>query len=398
MDQTYVQTTSAICAANADAGTAASARGQESKRRPTRVTVVRAGALTPQHLNAWLQIQRANPLFDSPFFRPEFVQQVARFRDDVEVAVLECDGQAIGFFAFHRLRRNVARPVGMSMSDFHGVVMASDATFDPRQLLRSCRLRAWHFDHVLAAQRELATHAWFAADSPYMDLSEGFEHYEQERRRAGSDTIREVLRKMRKIEREVGPLRLVPFTTDEGLLQRLVCGKIEQYRRIRSVNHLAEPWRIELLRSIVQTRDAEFGGMLSVLLARGQVMAIHLGLLSRGVLHVWLPTYADEFSKYSPGLIFWVRMAQEASALGIRRFDLGKGRERYKQSLKTGALPVVEGSVDLRPLARTMRYGWARMRELIRSSPLGLPVQTLLRSGRALVSYRSQHPEKPEAS
>src|SRR4051795_10011162 len=118
----------------------------------------------------------------------------------------------------------------------------------------------------MAAQCEWEAYHWSAATGPYMDLTCGFEHYESERRRSGSHVVREVMRKMRKIEREVGPLRLVPFTTDESSLQKLIATKIEQYRRIRCVNHLAEPWRIELLRSIIHSRSAEFAGMFSVLL------------------------------------------------------------------------------------------------------------------------------------
>src|SRR5262249_60202139 len=99
MKSTHAPATSAICEGDADDRGPTAGAGV-SERRPTRVTVVRAAELTSQHVDAWSRIQRGNPVLDSPFFRPEFVQQVARFRSDVEVAVLECDGQAIGFFAF----------------------------------------------------------------------------------------------------------------------------------------------------------------------------------------------------------------------------------------------------------------------------------------------------------
>jgi CelD/BcsL family acetyltransferase involved in cellulose biosynthesis len=389
MDVTFARKESRTHPTDANVCGRPASQDPESLRRPTRVTVIPVGELTEQHLNAWSQIQRADPLFDSPFFRPEFVQQVGQFRDDLEVAVLECDSQTIGFFAFHRLRSGVAQPVGMSLSDFHGVMIVADATFNPRQLLQSCGLNAWHFNHLVAAQREFEPYHWLTADSPYLDLSDGFEHYQQKLRCAGSHTVKEALRKIRKIEREVGPLRLIPYTTDERIFQGLITSKVKQYRRIRSVNHLAEPWRIELLRSISRTRKPEFAGMLSVLLAGEHVVATHLGMLSGGVLHGWFPTYADAFSKYSPGLLFWVRMAEEASSLGIHRIDLGKGGERYKDSLKTGVLPLAEGSVEIRPFKGAVRYGWLRMRELIRSSPLRLPAQMLVRSGRALLSYHS---------
>ena len=37
----------------------------------------------------------------------------------------------------------------------------------------------------------------------------------------------------------------------------------------------------------------------------------------------------------------------------VCRFDLGKGHEEWKQSFKTGTVPLAEGSVDLRPLNRS---------------------------------------------
>src|SRR5258708_26552133 len=103
----------------------------ESLRRPTRVTVIPVGELTEQHLNAWSQIQRADPLFDSPFFRPEFVQQVGQFRDDLEVAVLECENQTIVFFSFSRLRRWRSEPVGIARFEFHVVLEFADYTLHP---------------------------------------------------------------------------------------------------------------------------------------------------------------------------------------------------------------------------------------------------------------------------
>ncbi len=355
---------------------------------PLRVKVVSACDLTPRHIEAWARIQRDNKDVDSPLFRPEFTLAVANERDDVEVAVLEQDGELVGFFPYHRCRGEVAQPIGFALSDFHGVVMQSGVKLDAVQLLRDCDLNAWHFDHLIASQDAFAAYHWREADSPFMDLSQGFEQYQTARQADGSDTIKQVLRKMRKIEREVGPLDFMPFCTDDELFQQMIEWKLEQYRRIRSVNHLAEPWKIELLKSLVHTRGESFSGMMSGLWAGKQLMAVHLGLLSGGVLHCWFPTYSDELAKYSPGLIFWIRLAQAAPSLGIRRIDLGKGPERYKRSLMTGAIELAEGSLDRRPVARTLRRTWLSAREWVRSSPLKQPAQNIVRGIRGLVCYR----------
>ena len=83
MKPTHTRTTSAIREADAVACRLPDSGQQAARRWPTQVTVVRPGELTQQHLEAWSRIQRGNPLFDSPFFRPEFMQQVARCRADV---------------------------------------------------------------------------------------------------------------------------------------------------------------------------------------------------------------------------------------------------------------------------------------------------------------------------
>ena len=50
---------------------------------------------------------------------------------------------------------------------------------------------------------------------------------------------------MRKLEREVGPLRFVPDSDDDRLVNVTVEWKRAQYQRIRSVDHLEQPWTRE---------------------------------------------------------------------------------------------------------------------------------------------------------
>ena len=111
-----------------------------------KVSVVSAVQLSEPLLLAWLDIQGADPELDSPYFCPEFTQAVAAVRDDVEVAVLEEHGEIVGFFPYQRSRGGVGRPVGGRLSDFQGVVIRPGVGWNPVQLLKGCRLKAWHFD------------------------------------------------------------------------------------------------------------------------------------------------------------------------------------------------------------------------------------------------------------
>ncbi len=351
-----------------------------------RIHVLPFDQLTAAQLDVWSCVQRGDPSFCSPFFRPEFTQLIASVRDDVEVGIMEANGQSIGFFPFQRDQRNVARPVGLGLSDYQGVVVDSNVRWTAEDLLRGCRLRAWHFDHVLATQKPFERHHWLAAESAYADLSQGFAWYQKQLSKAKE--VKASYRKSRKIEREVGPLRLVPHAFVEGVFRRLLDWKIRQYARLGAVHHLAAEWKLEVLRKVATTQLESFAGMLSALYAGDHLIAVHLGMKSDGTFHNWFPAYDPAFAKYSPGLIFWLRFIEDAVAFGIRRVDFGKGDERYKRVLGSGVTAVAEGSVDSRWLVPAFRRRWLRARELVRASPLRAPVQRVVRGLRRRVGYR----------
>ena len=354
-----------------------------------KITLLKVPELSPGQLSTWSQVQQDDPALGSPFFRPEFTQSIAAVRDDVEVAILEEDGKPVGFFPFHRDKRDIAYPVGLGLSDCQGLVVGRDVQWAAERLLHDCRLKAWHFDHLLASQEPFKPHHWFATETSIIDLSDGFEAYRDEKRRLGHRTLKRAAEKTRKIERDLGPLRLVAHTSDAAMFSQLIEWKIEHYRQIRCVNHLAAEWKVEALRKIAATQLESFSGILSALYAGDHLLALHLGMQSGGVFHCWFPTYNREFFKYSPGLAFWVRLAQEAEPLGIECIDLGKGGERYKENLRTGTIALAEGSVDTRNVVSSFRWGWRKTRELVRSSPLRRPLQSVVRGIRSQVSYRN---------
>jgi CelD/BcsL family acetyltransferase involved in cellulose biosynthesis len=102
------------------------------------------------------------------------------------------------------------------------------------------------------------------------------------------------------------------------------------------------------------------------------------------VLACWFPAYDPAFSKYSPGLVLHLRMAEAAAADGIAYLDLGRGQKEYKDSLKTRELDVFEGRVALRhPVAfgHTVRRAPVRaLRNTVLSRPeLFVPADRLLK-------------------
>jgi CelD/BcsL family acetyltransferase involved in cellulose biosynthesis len=105
--------------------------------------------------------------------------------------------------------------------------------------------------------------------------------------------------------------------------------------------------------------------------------AAHYGLLSHGVLNAWFPVFNIELSRYSPGMILWVKLAQAAQERGIRRVDLGRGDQRYKTALMSGAVQVYQGSVATTTTGQLLRGAYVHVRSWARRSRIREPLRRM---------------------
>jgi CelD/BcsL family acetyltransferase involved in cellulose biosynthesis len=145
--------------------------------------------------------------------------------------------------------------------------------------------------------------------------------------------------------REVGPLRFEPEARDHGLLDRLVEWKRLQYQRTGVPDVLADPDTVTLLHDLLDSDGSGVSAPLSVLYAGDHPVALHLGLRSDDELAWWLPTYDPTYATYSPGVTFTLHLAEWAAGVGVRRIDLGKGTEAYKDRLRNGARVIADGQL-----------------------------------------------------
>lgn len=335
-----------------------------------RIEVIDAANLTAAHVQSWASIQEAEPSLDSSFFRPEFTQMVASVRNDVEVAILHQGDQAVGFFPYQRGRRRVAEPVAGRLSELHGVIAPNHVSWDAESLTRACRIATWRFDHLLASQTPFREFAFGTEPSPYMDLSDGYDAFVEQKRQSGSTAVKQVMRKSRKLEREVGPLRFEFDTDDDRAFDALLKWKAMQYQRSKKLDLFRYRWVTDLLDRARKTRDDGFGGAMSALFAGDELVAVHLGLCSRDALHIWFPAYNRGYEKYSPGLVLLLKLAEATAARGMQRIDFGRGPERYKQDFKTGEMQLIEGTVEHHAVKKLMRRNWHRAKSWIRATPL----------------------------
>jgi CelD/BcsL family acetyltransferase involved in cellulose biosynthesis len=326
-----------------------------------KVTLIPGRELGPDLFGRWRELQRSNLDLASPYFCPEFTQAIASVRDDVEVAVVEDEGSITAFLPFQRGHDSVGIPVGGIISDYQGLICAPEFACDPRELIKQCRLLAWDFDHLISAQRMFAPFHRYAESSPVMNLNAGFERYVAACHAARAERV-----KIRRLERVLGSVRLVVATTDKELLNQVLKWKSAHYLQTSSLDLFSIGWIRAAVERIHATQTPDFAGILSVLYAGGVTVAGHFGMRAGCVWHYWFPSYAPEYSRYSPGLVLLLKMAEDAAAVGLRTIDLGKGKMLYKDRFKNSEVPLAEGSVELLSMVKLRRQLHRTMRALTR--------------------------------
>jgi CelD/BcsL family acetyltransferase involved in cellulose biosynthesis len=357
-----------------------------------KVSLISGQELSDDLVGAWIGLQQTNPNLSSSFFHPQFTNVIAAVRHDVEVGVLESDGKIVAFFPFQREHPSIGGPVGGIISDYHGLICAQDFRFLPSELLKQVGLIAWDFDHLPTSQLSFAPFQSTIEASPQIDLSRGYHAYVQQRRGAGSEQIKKISNLLRRVEREVGPLRFVADSTDAVLLGTVLGWKSDQYRQSGKRDLFAPGWIREAVDRIFATHADGCSGMLSLLYAGDRLVAGHFGMRSRQVWHYWFPSYDPQSAKYSPGLILLLKMAEHAPAIGAQIIDLGKGMSAYKQRFMNSWSTLASGRLE--PSWRSFRRrAWRTLRSRLGNSPFGPPARVALEWLRARSRMAHEEPE-----
>ncbi len=338
--------------------------------------VIHARELSPDLAGRWTEIQQSDSTLASPYFCPEFTKAVAAVRDDVHVGILEDGGRIVGFFPFNRTRGGVARPIGLGLSDYHGVIVDPNAKWTAEELMRGCNLVRWEFDHLLASQKQFAKLHSNVAESPIIDVSQGIEAFESSRDKSGRKQLREAQRKREKLEKQVGPVSFTLHTQDQDILRQLFEWKSLQCQQTGTVDFFALRWCVELIEHIHATQGIHFGGILSCLHVDDTLAAVHFVMYSRDVWHSWFPAYNDDLREYSPGLLLLFEMIKTAADRGIQYIDLGKGISLYKKRVMTGGIPVAEGCLEVSSLRNQFHHFLGRVEQWSPQSALK-PVLTI---------------------
>jgi CelD/BcsL family acetyltransferase involved in cellulose biosynthesis len=320
--------------------------------------LLNASELTPDLVETWKNFCRGDPLYQSPFYWPQFTQTVAKVRNDVRIAVLEERGEVFGFLPFHLTRSGVGKPIGGQLNDYHGPIIAPGTKIPARTLLTAAEISTYDYNHLPVSFSDLSSEAHSFSMSPQMELAEGYDAFVARKDSSWTKAKREIRRRYRKTEEEFGPIRFTFHDPDDGIYRHHLQMKNALYERAGTKFQIRSDWLGRALEALRSFSDPEFASVMTTLHAGDRLLASHFGLKTSNVWHWWFPAYDLEAYKLGPGINLVDQCAMAAERHGISLIDLGRGDGAFKQLFADRYVDLCEGAIT-RPgsLAKLIRKG-----------------------------------------
>jgi CelD/BcsL family acetyltransferase involved in cellulose biosynthesis len=317
-----------------------------------RVSVVRPGELGPAEAALWAKFQHQSPVTLNPFLSLTFAQAVGQARANARVAVIEDGGQIEAFLPYQLGPGRIGMPIGYPMNDLQGFI-GSGAPLDARHVVRQAGLRGWRFIAAPAEQAVLAPHHYEGtlAPCPVIDLTGGYQAYYASRSKS---VTTEPARKRRALERQHGPVTLAWNTASTGHLRQMIAWKSGRYNSLGRM-FSTDPTALRIAEDLVGSGSEDCRGVVSVLFASAQAVAVSCNLIVPGGLSGWFTAYDPDLGRFSPGMIMALALAEDAARHGLTRLDLAPGPFGYKHRLANQSYRVAGGAVWASRVERAAR-------------------------------------------
>ncbi len=349
------------------------------------IDVLAPSELSDRDIARWSALQAAQPDWDSPFLTPGWALAAERFQPrggQVRVCVMREADEAVGFMAV-RVAGAVAMPAGAPMNDYQALIAEPGLMINPRRLVDALEVQRLDFSHMLTDQTAFAPHMRGTSLSHVIETPDGYAAYAESRRAAGSRIMKDLDKRRRKVEREVGPARFTAHETCSSDLDQLLAWKRAQYRATGQTDVFAAQWTLDLLRDLSASARDGLGGRLFTLHIGDRLAAAQFNLASRHTLHAWIIAHEAGFERYSPGLLLFQDVLRWMDGSSYRALDLGAGDYRFKLQLANRHRPVAHGYVGRPSPAVMLREAQYGMRAAAEALPLGavshLPAKAMRR-------------------
>ncbi len=315
----------------------------------------------------WDQWRETAEAYQSPFFSSQYIRTIAPLRPSAKLLVVTRQGKIAGLLACETTRGDEIEPLGKCFNDAHGLVCDPTTPVPYSELMRGSPWKAFRFHALAGAGVDHDPYVLGHTKTFMASLDQHPGHYVAHLEQT-SETIVKQRRKTKKLIKQLGPLRLEFDCRCPQVLQQTIQWKRSQYRRNYLYDILGVPWAQAMLNELWQHRDG-CRGLLSALYAGDTLIASHFGLLDRGILHYWFPTYDHSRGDCSPGTAMFLEMAKQSPEHGIQKIDLGYGDHSFKHKIADTISEVPHGIIT----SSRIRFGVAaascRLQNLVRSLP-----------------------------
>jgi len=310
------------------------------------VETLHPNLLSVEDVALWRSLAAAQAGFANPLLGPDFTQAVGKVREDARVAVIRRAGQTLGFLPYHRRPGGLARPIGSPLSDYHGLVSRPEAGLDLAQVLRAADLSVFRYTGLVDPHGVFPASPETDRTAYVIDLTgTTAEAYLEAIRAESPKKIKNFRRLDNKLDREVGPVRLVAGDVSREAFNQLIDWKREQLARTGGHDFLRADWTRELMADLFSARDGDFRGLMINLYAGDTLVGGHFGIRLGEVYHPWIASTSPDHAAWSPGQIFFLRAIAAMPELGLTHYDLGPGHDHYKRAYGLNTVTIGEGAV-----------------------------------------------------
>jgi CelD/BcsL family acetyltransferase involved in cellulose biosynthesis len=310
------------------------------------VETLHPNLLSAEDVALWRSLAAAQAGFANPLLGPDFTQAVGKVREDARVAVIRRAGRTLGFLPYHRRPGGLARPIGSPLSDYHGLVSRPEAGLDLAQVLRAADVSVFRYTGLIDPHGVFPASPETDRTAYVIDLNgTTAEAYLEAIRTESPKKIKNYRRLDNKLDREIGPVRLVAGDTSREAFNQLIDWKREQLVRTGGHDFLRADWTRELMADLFSAREGDFRGLMINLYAGDTLVGGHFGIRVGDVYHPWIASTSPEHATWSPGQIFFLRAIAAMPELGLTRYDLGPGHDHYKRAYGLNTVTIGEGAV-----------------------------------------------------
>ena len=335
--------------------------------------LVRPRELSAARLEHWAELQSQDIALDSPYLSPGWARAVEAAQqpaDHVRVVVVRKNGRDVGYMPA-RIGALTAMPAGAPMCDYQALVAEPGVEVSPRQLVQALGVQRFDFSHWIEGVAPFSDCARGRDLSHAVDVSGGYAAYEAERKAAGVGVLKDCDRKRRKAEREAGPVVFTAYSRSEAAFERLIELKRVQYRATGQTDIFEAGWTLRLLRDLFDSRNPDFGSMLSTLHIGEQLAAVQMNLRGRHTVHAWIIAHDPALERFSPGILLFQSILRWMDETPHHRLDLGPGDYRFKRELANAGQWVTHGTAGVPSPALLVRQAAYDVRGAVEALPLG---------------------------